>query len=219
MKTSEIVAYGLAIALAVVLVVTDQMKSNRKEGEPPGTYIYPRERNAISLSEAQDIVDRAQQKAAPQIPPHFPSEIGTTAPAAIPPTSGWSSSGWPAGSLYSGGSDGTLAEREEARDAVMDAAAELQQATSAVRFSGDWRRDMPNIESKLDELESALDDAESLDVENTDDLRSEVERLRGNLPRLGYENWRGVLPDLERAGEEAVSAAEDLDVGEAAEED
>ena len=103
---------------------------------------------------------------------------------------------------YSTADDSTRAltrmEREEAKRQLGDAVYELQRSSQSLSNGGDWQGDLTTMRRRIRNAQDALDAADLAGVTGSGGVRYEIDRLHCNARRLEDEDWRSVVPDLQR---------------------
>lgn len=99
-----------------------------------------------------------------------------------------------------------------ARDQIRWERDNLRRSVRGLQY-GDWENDLPRVERDLRNLDNAVWDLELEDPSNpaTQDLRYEVDRMKRDVRRLDSEDWRNVVPDLDRASRNIDYSTEALD--------
>lgn len=139
---------------------------------------------------------------------------GPASSATYPPIG----AGYPAWSRSSVGEPEDEAELEGRRQDIEDAKSDYENATSdlrqAVRGLGynDWSYQMGTIGRKLRDADDALSRLEELNPNDpgVQAARSEVDRMRSDMRRLDFENWRSVAPSLDRGSRGIENSVFDL---------
>lgn len=107
-------------------------------------------------------------------------------------------------------------EVRQAKQDFEDAAGDLRAAVRALHYQ-DWDSQLSTIRSRLEEVDDALSTLEGLrpNDPSVQSARDEVDSMRSQMSRLYYENWRNVVPDLNRSSsaieDEASTVSEDND--------
>lgn len=107
-------------------------------------------------------------------------------------------------------------ELREAKSEFEDAAGELRSSVSALSYT-EWQDQMPNIQSRLDDAEEALERLEAVTPHDSSvqSARDEIDRMRSHMSRLHSENWRQVAPDMDSTSssieDEASSVSDELE--------
>ena len=87
-------------------------------------------------------------------------------------------------------------QRDEARRDVLNAQDELNSAVRRLS-DGDWDNDLPRVKRSLNELEDANNRYGASG--GSSNLGSDIDRMRSQLRRTESDNWRDVVPDIQRA--------------------
>lgn len=93
-------------------------------------------------------------------------------------------------------------ERERAEQARRDVEWAQQDLDRSVRNlqTGDWENELPTVQRRLRQLDYATQDLHSADPEGSgaSNLQYEVDRMQRDMRRLESEDWRQVVPDIDR---------------------
>ena len=85
----------------------------------------------------------------------------------------------------------------DAKQAVVDAQYDLNRSVRSLSY-GDWENDLPTVQRRLRALENANSDLGSVDGAAAAEMDWEIRRMKREMGRLDDENWRSVVPDIER---------------------
>lgn len=101
---------------------------------------------------------------------------------------------------------------QSARQEALDAQDRLRRSMRDLQY-GDWQSTIPEVQDRIRRMDRAAADLESLDPGNSaaSDLAWEARRLKREADRLGSENWRDVVPDLEHRERRLSWEADDLE--------
>ena len=104
-------------------------------------------------------------------------------------------------------------EREriaQAKRDVVDAQYDLNRSVRALSH-GDWDNDLPTAQRRLRALEDANSNLSALDSSAASDMDWEIQRMKRDMRRLEDENWRDVVPDIERRNRSLNWESDDLE--------
>jgi hypothetical protein len=101
--------------------------------------------------------------------------------------------------------DGRL--RDEARRDVLDAQDDLNSAVRRLS-SGDWGSDIDRVKRRLNDREDANNRYSA--AGGSDNLGSDIDRMRSQLRRLESDDWREVVPDIQRTNRSMDSESSSL---------
>lgn len=87
-------------------------------------------------------------------------------------------------------------QRHEARRDLLDAQDDLNSAVRRLS-NGDWDNDLGRVRRRLNDLEDANDRYTA--AGGNSNLGSDIDRMRSQLHRLESDDWREVVPDIQRA--------------------
>ena len=77
--------------------------------------------------------------------------------------------------------------------------------------NGNWDQDLPTVQRRLRNLENATADLSAVDSAAAADMEWEVGRMKREVRRLETENWRDVVPDVERRNRNLNWESDDLE--------
>lgn len=126
--------------------------------------------------------------------------------ASLPPFGDYGDTSTDVDSLESYGGadsyDSYAAEQErqrvaDAKRAVVDAQYDLNRSVRSLSY-GNWENDLPTVQRRLRALEGANSDLSSVDSAAAADMDREISRMKREMRRLEDENWRDVVPEIER---------------------
>lgn len=86
-------------------------------------------------------------------------------------------------------------QTDQARRDILNAADDLNSAVRKLN-DGDWENDLSRVKRRLNDLEDA-NDRYSASGGNSN-LGSDIDQMRSQLRRLESDNWREVVPDIQR---------------------
>lgn len=88
-------------------------------------------------------------------------------------------------------------QRERARKRLLEAQQDLNRSVRRLQ-DDEWASDVPSVRRRLRELEDAADDYSRFDTRGVSDIQWEARRMKSELRRFDSEDWRDVVPDVER---------------------
>lgn len=88
-------------------------------------------------------------------------------------------------------------EIRDARERVLAAQDDLNRSVRRLS-DNDWENDLPTVKRRLRDLEEANQQLGSVDYNASSSMDFEISRMKRETRRLDDENWRDVVPDLER---------------------
>ena len=98
----------------------------------------------------------------------------------------------------------------QAKRDVVDAQYDLNRSVRALSY-GDWDNDLPTAQRRLRALEDANSNLSALDSSAASDMDWEIQRMKRDMRRLEDENWRDVVPDIERRNRSLNWESDDLE--------
>jgi hypothetical protein len=98
-------------------------------------------------------------------------------------------------SRFSADSLDSNAQRDGDRRAVLNAQDDLNSAVRRLS-DGDWDNDIGRVKRSLNDLEDANNRYSSSG--GSSNLGSDIDRMRSQIRRLESDNWREVVPDIQR---------------------
>lgn len=98
----------------------------------------------------------------------------------------------------------------QAKRDVVDAQYDLNRSVRALSY-GDWENDLPTAQRRLRALEDANSNLSALDSSAASDMDWEIQRMKRDMRRLEDENWRDVVPDIERRNRSLNWESDDLE--------
>ena len=101
-------------------------------------------------------------------------------------------------------------QRAGARDDVLSAQDDLNRSVRRLS-NNDWREDLPTVQRRLRSLGDANDRLNAVDPGAGSNLDFEISRMKRETRRLEDENWRDVVPDLERRNRAIGDEAQNLE--------
>jgi len=90
---------------------------------------------------------------------------------------------------------GSNFQTDQARRDILNATDDLNSAVRKLN-DGDWESDLSRVKRRLNDLEDA-NDRYSASGGNSN-LGSDIDQMRSQLRRLESDNWREVVPDIQR---------------------
>jgi len=93
---------------------------------------------------------------------------------------------------------------------VVDAQHDLNRSVRRLA-NGEWDQDLPTVQKRLRNLENATADLSAVDSAAAADMEWEVGRMKREVRRLETENWRDVVPDVERRNRSLNWESDDLE--------